>query len=244
MVFFNKTMEQQPELKLEDADKILENVFKESNVEPNSVPLEVLTAYSSYRKERFSLQRIVIVIIMVLFLLLPLLFVPVQFTIQANVKETEINPTYTLQVESRMPVKRITAEIDGRNIPVYEVDAQVYSIEPAINGKMKIMVTLINNQQSIQYVDVGNVDLETPVLTSTETKDGMVYLHLSDTGSGIDYANVRATSVEGEIVQPQVLDENEGCIAFPYPNGTLNVYIPDFAENVLQLVISIGDKEQ
>ena len=68
MSIFQKTVEHQPELRLEDARRILRNVFEENNVEPNSVPLEVLTAYSNYRKERFSLQRIIIVIIMVLFL--------------------------------------------------------------------------------------------------------------------------------------------------------------------------------
>ena len=37
MTMFQKEMDQQPKLKLDDASKILENVFKESNVEPNSV---------------------------------------------------------------------------------------------------------------------------------------------------------------------------------------------------------------
>lgn len=244
MSIFQKTVEQQPELKLEDASRILANVFRENNVEPNSVPLEVLTAYSNYRKERFSLQRVVIVIIMTMFLLLPLLFVPSVFTIQPNDGGTEMNPTYTLAVTSRMPVKRITAEIDGRNIPVYEVDAHVYSLEPSINGRMRIEVTLMNNQRSEQYIDVEKVDLESPVLISTETGNGLVYLYLSDTGSGIDYANISAVSIEGTAVQPQFIDEASGCVAFPYPNGTLNVYILDFAENTLQLVINIGDGQQ
>lgn len=239
---FQKTVEHQPELRLEDAGRILKNVFKENNVEPNSVPLEVLTAYSNYRKERFSLQRMIIVIIMVLFMLLPLLFIPSIFTIQTNTAQSEINPTYTLEVTSRMPVKRITAEINGRNVPVYEMDAHVYSIEPMVNGRMAVTVTLVNNQQSVQYIDVGNVDLEAPVLISTETRDGLVYLYLSDTGLGIDYANVSTISAGGEAVKPQFIDEKVGCIALPYPNETLNVYIPDFAENTLQLVISIEGK--
>lgn len=239
MSIFEKTMNQPSELKLEDASRILENVFKESNVEPASVPLEVLTAYSNYRKERFSLQRMIIVVIMVLFMLLPLLFIPATFTIQTNMTGTETNPTYTLKVTSKMLVKRVTAEIDERNIPVYEMDAHVYSIEPAINGRMKVTVTLLNNQQSVQYVNVGNVDLEPPVLTSSDTENGVMTLYLSDADSGIDYENITIVSEDGVIVQPQSIDEETGCVVLPYPKGTLNVYVLDFAGNRLQLVISL-----
>lgn len=239
MLNFEKIKKQQPELNLEDANKILANVFKESEAVPNSVPLEVLKAYSNYRKERFSLQRMIIVIIMALFLMLPLLFVPAVFTIQADMAETGINPVYTLEVQSKMLVKRVTAQIGGHNIPVYEVDTHVYSIEPAINGKMKVTVTLLNNQQTTQYIDVGGADLETPVLISTETRDGLVYLYLSDIGSGVDYENVSAVGLESGEIQPEFIDEGAGCIAFPYPNSTMNVFIPDFAGNELQLVINI-----
>lgn len=70
MTFFKKSKEPKPELALDQACKILEQVFEANNIEPNSIPLEVLTAYSNYRKERFSLQRLILVIILVLFLML------------------------------------------------------------------------------------------------------------------------------------------------------------------------------
>ena len=72
MMRFKKSTE--PQLDLDDASKILENIFAANQVEPNTIPLDVLTAYSNYRKERFSLQRTVLVVVMVLFLLLPFLF--------------------------------------------------------------------------------------------------------------------------------------------------------------------------
>ena len=60
-----------PEIVLDQdiASKILENVFQDNQVEPNSIPLEVLTSYSNYRKERFALQRTILIIMMVLCLI-------------------------------------------------------------------------------------------------------------------------------------------------------------------------------
>lgn len=244
MTMFQKEMDQQPKLKLDDASKILENVFKESNVEPNSVPLEVLTAYSNYRKERFSLQRLVLVIIMVLFFMLPFLFVPSRFEIVKNAEQTEINPTYTLNVTSKMLIKRVTAEINGRNVPVYEVDAHKYSIEPSVNGTMKVTVTLMNHQTSTQYVEVEHVDMQNPTVVSTSTDENYVYLYLSDIGSGIDYETIEAVRMDGQTVQPAFVEEETGCVAFSYPDTTLNVYIQDKAANQLQLVISLHEEPQ
>lgn len=239
MAIFQKTNDQQPQLQLEDASKILENVFKENQVEPNTIPLEVLTAYSNYRKERFSLQRLIIVIIMVLFLMLPLLFVPSTFTIQPNMAPDTTNPTFTLKVTSNMLVKRITAVIDGRNVPIYEQDSHVYSIEPAVNGKMKVTVTLMNNQTATEYVDVQHVDLDAPVILSNTYDDDYVYLYLSDVGSGVDYENIMAVNSAGETIKPVSYEESSGCVTFSYPKDTLNISIPDFAHNKLQLIISL-----
>lgn len=240
MAIFQKEIDRQPKLDMNDASKILENVFKESNVEPNSVPLEVLTAYSNYRKERFSLQRLVIIIVMVLFFMLPFLFVPSKFEVTQDAENAAINPTYTLRVTSKMLVKRVTAVIDGRNIPVYEDDAHQYSIEPAVNGTMKVTVTLMNNQTSSQYIEVEHVDMQMPTVVSTATDENFVYLYLSDTGSGVDYEKIEAISLDGQSVEPAFVIEETGCVAFAYPETTLNVYIQDKAANKLQLVISLG----
>ena len=240
MAIFQKNKKEQiPQINIEDASKILENVFRENQMAPNTVPLEVLTAYSNYRKERFSLQRMIILIIMVLFLMLPFLFIPSTFTLKRNVTADEPNPTYTLEVTSKMLVDRITATIDGRNIPVYEVDSHVYSIEPALNGTMTVTVTLMNRQTCTKTIEVQHVDLETPTVVSNKFHDGQIYLYLSDTGSGVDYENIYATDLSGHTIQPTSYDKDSGCVVFPYPKESLNVFIPDLAKNKLQLIISL-----
>lgn len=230
MTLFEKSTEQKPNLNLEQASKILANVFEANDVEPNSIPLEVLTSYSNYRKERFSLQRMIIVIILVLFFMLPFLFIPSDFVIQADDVLDATNPTYTLEVTSPMLVKRINASIDGRNIPVYEMDSHIYSIEPMVNGRMTVTVTLMNNQVSTQYIEVNNVDLKAPVMISSEVDKKNVYLYLSDSGTGINYEDIEGVEGDGSIVKPVSYDKKTGCVVFAYPEGSLNVIIPDFAE--------------
>lgn len=236
----NKKDEMEFALDLDVASKILENVFEKSDVEPNTIPLEVLTAYSSYRKERFALQRTIIVIVMVLFLLLPMLFIAPSFTVTTTDADTYTStPSFQLKVDGFMPVSRVTATIDGRNIPVYEVDAHQYSVEPFTNGLMKVSVTLVNRQQLTRYITVGNVDTESPVIVSNDSDGENIYLNLSDADSGINYDKIKAIDTKGNMVLPVYCDKSSGRIGFAYPEDSLNVYIEDNAGNTLQLVLSI-----
>lgn len=229
-----------PQLDFETASKILEQAFEANQMDNNSIPLEVLASYSSYRRDRFTLQRTILVMIMALFLLLPLLFIPSTFTINEDPTPVRnYNPVYRLEVDSFMLVERINATIDGYNIPVYEVDAHIYSIEPSRNGRMEVTVTLINRQTKTQYVDVTTVDREVPVATSC-TKDGnLIHLYLSDGESGVDFQGIEAIDLNGNTITPVTVDSEKGCITFSDISDTLNVYVPDLAGNRLQLILSI-----
>ena len=166
-----------PQLDPETASRILEQTFEANEMEKNTIPLEVLASYSNYRRERFSLQRMLLIVIMLLFVLLPLLFIPASFTIGEDpTAGRDYNPVYALQVDSFMLVDRVNATIDGYNIPIYEVDSHVYSIEPSRNGRMAVTVTLANRQSRTQYIDVTTVDREIPIATSCVKEDDLIYL--------------------------------------------------------------------
>lgn len=211
MILFQKTPE--PQLDMETAGKILEQAFAANDTEPNTTPLDVLTAYSNYRRERFTLS------------------LPPQASVS--------NPVYRLQVDTFMLVERITATIDGHSLPVYEVDSHVYSIEPTRNGQMEVTVTLINHQTQTQYIEVDSVDLDAPTIVSNQVRNGLVYLYLSDPGSGIHYEEILATAPDGQEVLPLSYDEETGCVIFRYPEQSLNVYIPDYAGNALHLILTV-----
>lgn len=228
-----------PQLDLETASRILEHAFEANQMETNSIPLDVLVSYSNYRRERFTLQRTVLVVVMALFLLLPLLFIPSSFTVSRINTDTPYNPIFRLQVDSFMLVERVSASIDGHNIPVYETDAHVYSIEPSRNGQMAVTVTLVNRQTRTEYIEVTSVDREVPVVTSCSRDEDRIYLYLSDWDSGVDFPAIQAVDPNGSAVIPDFADPATGCVIFSEITDSLNVFVPDLAGNKLQLILTV-----
>ena len=148
-----------PALDDQIAKQMLENIFEACDMESNKIPLEVLTSYSNYRRERFALQRLVLVVIMVLFFLLPVLFIAPKISIRELPATISADPVYELHVTSKFPsVSRVTATIDGHNIPVYETGTRQYSIEPTMNGTMTITVVLSNHQYAVETIAVTGID--------------------------------------------------------------------------------------
>lgn len=228
-----------PQLDLETASRILEHAFEANQMETNTIPLDVLVSYSNYRRERFTLQRTVLVVVMALFLLLPLLFIPSSFTIRRQETDNGYNPVYRLEVDSLMLVERVSASIDGYNIPVYETDSHVYSIEPSRNGQMSVTVTLVNRQTRTESIEVSGVDREVPSVTSCSREDDRIFLYVSDWDSGVDFPAIQAIDLNGSAVAPASTDPATGCVIFTDVTDTLNVFVPDMAGNKLQLILSI-----
>ena len=162
------------------AQQMLENVFTSCQRAPNTVPLEVLTSYSNYRRERFALQRTLVILVLIVFLLLPLLFVAPQVTV--SVRESDSgSPIYDVKVESGpIPVRRVVALLDGRNVPVYEVGDGQYVFQPSANGSLTLNVTLINRQITTVDLGVTAVDAEQPRLVSSAADEENLYLYIED----------------------------------------------------------------
>lgn len=234
---------QEPELDIEVASQMLENIFAACEVEPNTIPLSVLASYSNYRRERFLLQKIVLVIIILLFCMVPLLFIGPKFTIQDTTSQTGIT-TYEVKVSSFLPVEHVIATVDGRNIPVYETADKTYSIQPSLNGKMNVRVTLKNRQTRLETVSVTSVDTEPPTVVSNRSDSQNLYIYLKDDSSGIDYKKITAKETDGDgtDIKPSSYNETEGYVVFPYPQASLNINIPDKAGNTLQLVLTLKDR--
>lgn len=223
-----------PQMDLGVAEQMLQNIYKTCDFEPNSVPLDVLTSYSNYRRERYSMQRTVIAVVLTMFLMLPLLFVASKITLDMRDPEVK-NPVYDVSVSTRIPVSQINATIDGRSVPVQELGSHQYAIQPDANGDMTITVTLLNQQVTSMEVSVSNVDNEKPVLLSTDFDADCLYLYVEDEGSGVDYGSIYVADENGQRTEPTACDEESGCITINYPTTSVNVIIPDKSGNALNL---------
>ena len=217
---------------------ILEQVFEKTNREPNTIPMDAISSYTVYRKERFTLQRAILVGAVIVFLLLPVLFILPKYEVRAAEVETRGLPVYSVHIDSALPVGKVTASIKNHSLPVYEAGAKDFTIEPIRNGKMTVYVELFNRQGIEKELEVTDVDAAGPVLKDTVIGDEEFTLFVEDEGIGIDYAEVYAVGKSGEVYEPISADEDNG-IRFAYPDESWDIYISDHIGNVLHLSLTL-----
>lgn len=219
------------------AQQMLSNVFAACNREPNSVPLEALCSYSNYRKERYALQKSIIAVMMLLFLLLPLLFMAAEVQL-VPMDVGEDNPSYKVSVSGRIPIRQIQATMGERSVPIYELSSNEFMIQPRDNGELQVSVLLANRQESAARITVDAVDMDPPQLLSTRMDGDELCLYVQDS-SGVDFKAVRITDAQGNATSLLGWDEETGCMRIDYPEGFLNMEIPDLRDNVLQLELKL-----
>lgn len=229
------TRPQERQLPLSTAEQMLSNVFSACSREPGSIPLEALTSYSNYRKERYALQRTLILLLLALFLLLPLLFFAARISVRQVNPDGSENPVYAVSVDTQIPLRQIEARLNGQTVPLYETSPGSYTLVPRGNGELRISAALINRQETTESVEISDVDTDAPKLTASEFESDRVCLFVEDADSGVDYAQISITDDDGTAHFPLDMDAETGCISIAYPTGVLHLRIPDLRGNVLRV---------
>ena len=207
-----------PELNPDIAEKLLTNVFDSCQQEPNTIPLIKLESYSEYRRERYSFQKVLVLVLLAVFLLLPIFFISPDFDIRiVDMEELNDEPVYEVRVDNVMPVKFVSASINGHNVAVYETASHVYTMEPMVNGPMRVRVMLLNGQWVDQMIDVTTVDKDAPRLVGSDGDGKVLTLQVADDGLGIDFGGVYSEGMSGTIYKPSSIDEASGTIVFDFP---------------------------
>lgn len=233
-----------PVLSEDAASKLLANVFDACEQEQNTIPLETLASYSEYRREKHGLAKTVLIIMLLIFAALPFCFISPEFTI-TSLPSDDLSklPVFEIHVGGNLPINVVTASVDGHGLTVFETGDRSFSVEPTQNGTMKIKVKLANRQYAVKEVSVEGIDLAAPTLVRDEVTGGMLRLLVTDDGE-IDYENIYAlynSDIEGKnVIRPVEYSEAAGLVIFEFPPESMNVFIPDFAGNTLQLVITVA----
>lgn len=221
-----------------ETSEILDKVFGACGAEGNTVPMETIASYTVYRTERFTLQRVILAMALLVFMMLPMLFILPAYTVTVDENGERGLPVYTIDVDSLLPVGRVLASIKDAGLPVYEAGAREFTVEPTRNGELDISVELVNRQIVSGSHKVTAVDAEGPKLVSSERlKDGFL-LKVSDSGIGVDYREIYAVSASGDVHYPLKAGEEEGVL-FEYPEDKLDIYIPDHIGNTLHLSVKL-----
>ena len=226
-----------PKLDALDATRLLEDIFNEAEVEPNTVPIDALAAYSGYKKERFAPQKIILIAAIVILLLLPLLFISPKYTVTETGTNDEGLPVYTIDVSTVLPVKDVTASIGNMGIKVKETDSHTYTVSPFENGEMNVSVSLFNSQVTAKTVTVTSVDETAPDVKGSSAEDGNLVIMASDSDSGLDLESVYAEDADGNLIEPKKVSD-DGEIEFESPETGWNIYISDKTGNTLHLKLS------
>ena len=182
------------------------------------------------------LQKNILRAIIILFLLLPLLFIAPSFELSKIPKGERGLPVVSIDINPGLPVGMVIADVDGYSMPVYEAGAFDYSVEPTLNGVLTIEVELVNRQSLKKEMDMEDVDTEKPQLVDGRIEEeNAVILVVKDDGIGIDYRDVYAMDRDGNIYLPVSWDGEAGEIVFDYPKTDWDVYVPDHLGNILHL---------
>lgn len=221
-----------------ETSDILDSIFESCGKPHNTTPVEDLSSYAVYRKERFNVQRGIIAAWLFIFALLPLCFVMPSIEVEETSGGTRGLPEYDISVKSLLPVGKVVATIRDIELPVYEVSGKEYTIEPTGNGTMTVSVELINKQKIEKQVEVADVDAEPPRLVDTIIGDETITIKAADDGIGLDFRGVYAENASGEKIMPISADE-EGGIVFEFPSEEWVVCIPDHLGNTLRLNLKL-----
>lgn len=234
----NKKLNDIPELDTNTATLLLNNVFAECDVIPNSIPLETLESWGNYRKTEFRLGRIISYTILVILILLPLLFFrPTIIAQRTNVDATD-NAVYEIQVKTLLPVDGVVATLDGNPLKLEKVNAKNYMVSIDKNGILDIKATSLNGQISTKSYDVTHLDMDKPDLIKSYTDNGKIYIQVRDTYSGIDYDNIKGLDTEQQDVAPLSIDRETDTAVFTIPATPITISVPDNAGNELQILLS------
>ena len=230
----------EPKMDALTATKLLDDIFDEVGMMPNTVPVEALAGYQDFQRRRFIPQTILLIVILVLWLLIPAFFITPKYDITQISTNDQNLPVYTVTVDSFLPVKNVEAILNGEDITIYAKDSKTYAVEPSHNGSMEIRVTAANNQVTVRTVEVDAVDDVGPKLISTNVEGSEVLLQMAENGTGIAYENIYAVGqTTKNIMQPNDFDKETGTIHFELSQEKWDVYIPDNRGNALHITVDI-----
>lgn len=214
------------------ANQVLNNVLESCNMEPTSIPVEVLAEWGNFNKPKFKYAKRVTYFMLVILILIPLLFFkPTIVAERVDVNSGSLSEAvYEVSIKSVIPVKAVSATLDGVPIAIEQVDNKVYRTEVTKNGELVINAISFNGQLSKRNYEVNHIDTERPKFVSSRVEDGIVYITIEDTYSGIDFDNIQG-------LKPISIDEESGEIAFNIPDDVTTVIVSDKAGNELQLLL-------
>lgn len=223
-----------PPLDTQTANQLLGNVFDACDMQPSSIPVEVLESWGNYKKPPVDFGKTFSYLFLILIILLPLMFFHPSVSARRINIDASNDAVYQISVQTLLPVRSVHASLNGTPISLEKISSREYTASLSENGTLSVTATTFNGQSTEQTYEVTHIDTEKPQLIQSYSQNGVIYLVVRDTYSGVDYEGITGLT-------PESVDEETGTIGFQIPQTPQTVTIPDHAGNELTLLISPVD---
>lgn len=224
-----------PTLDSQTANQLLYNVLDACDMEPSTIPIEVLESWENYKRIPVDFGRNIGYFFLILLILLPLAFFHPNISAKRVQIDSAADAVYTVSIHTLLPVRTVHASLNGTPIALQKNGSKEYTAVLTENGTFTVRAATWNGQETEEAYSITHLDTENPELLQSYTQNGSVYLIVRDTYSGIDYDGITG-------IKPESIDEETGTIVFPIPDVPVTVTIPDYAQNQLTLLISPVDR--
>lgn len=159
-----------------------------------------------------------------------------------SVKSTDVGHGVEARVEvavdSPFPIHEVLLQKeDGTLVTGKRTGDGIYTATVKRNGRYFITVTANNGRADTSSVSIISID-ETLPEADCHVKDGLLYITVSDLGSGIDYDNLYLTTASGDKIKPENSEPAAGTAVFLLPKEDAVLCVQDLAGNRAQAPIS------
>lgn len=150
----------QPTLSADVSEVLLIDLMDRLKLPENTLPLEMIADYDVYLKQKSTVLRWLIALAAAVLVMFPLFFLNPkgQLTRSSGVSPFTGRPAVTLTVNAVLPVRSVTAAMDGQAVPIMQESRNTYTLLPTKSGRLTVTVKTLGRgryTESLQ-VDAGD----------------------------------------------------------------------------------------
>lgn len=206
-------------MSIETAEQLLESVFMQVDSDPHSLPLESLLSYHKYRNNRFILQRVLLVVVILMLMVFPFFGSSPEMSITFVKSLSKYNQShFYINITSVFPISTVIATMDDdSDVTVMLENVNIYEATAVKNGTMTVTATAINGKSTTKRIKVEGIDTTGPIVDDYELVDGNLVIRASDDNSGIDFEKTVTVKTSDASLHPPIeYNKSKGTLVMNY----------------------------
>lgn len=231
-----------PHLSPEQAEKLLNNIMQDLNVNEDPVSLKKHPYYFRVLRKYIIKNALVLgCVFLLLFFAMPGTVIPASVSQVSAAPSTDKSSTKVeFEISSLFPVQQINANMNNKELKIQETGFQHYSIDVKENGYLLLEIYSVTGLYSSHGVEIDSIDDKAPHIISHHLEGDNIKVYISDSdGVGVDYSSITTfVTGTGEYQKPVSYDPDSGYVVFNYPESTTYITISDKNGNQMTAVLS------